>query len=174
MKVEMNLTGVDGVLETLRSLPPEVVSRRGGVVLRALRKGASVITKQAKSNLASAINAVDDSGNPYSTGLLLKTGLSVLRKNPPSGEKGELVRIRVKRATYPNRRLRSGRRGGSKMSTNDSAWFLEYGTSKQAARPWLRPAFESKAQQAIDTVQTELKKAIDRVVKKLAQQNKGK
>jgi HK97 gp10 family phage protein len=174
MKVEMNLTGLDGVLATLQSLPPEVVSKRGGLVLRALRKGAQVIRKQATSNLASAIRGVDKEGNQLSTGLLLQKGLSISRKNPPSGVTGEMVRIRVRRAIYPNRKRNSGRRGGSKLATNDTAWFLEFGTAKQSPRPWLRPAFQAKAEAAIRTTEAELLRQIDRVVKKLASQNAGR
>jgi hypothetical protein len=55
MKVELQLTGLNGVLETLRSLPPEMVSKRGGVALRALRKGANLIRNQAKANLSSSM-----------------------------------------------------------------------------------------------------------------------
>ena len=51
MKLEMNLQGTEGVLATLRSLPPELVSKRGGPVKTALRKGAQVIRKQAAADL---------------------------------------------------------------------------------------------------------------------------
>lgn len=174
MRVDVELQGLNGVLETLRKLPPELVSKRGGVVLRSLKAGARVIRKQAMANLASAIGQVSDEGERYSTGLLLRSGLSISRAKLPSGETGEMVRIRVRRVVYPDRTRRSGRKRGGKLATNDTAWFLEYGTSKQPARPWLRPAFNARAQQAIMTVQTDLVRQIDRVVKKLAQQNAGK
>jgi len=51
MKVEVQLEGLQGVLETLKALPSELVSRNGGPVRSALRKGALVIFKQANSNL---------------------------------------------------------------------------------------------------------------------------
>lgn len=167
MKVEMNLTGVDGVLDTLRSLPPEVVSKRGGPVKSALRKGAVVIFKQAQANLQQAVANATEDAQVYSTGLLLKN-LVVTRGKQPTGSKGERYLVRVRRKSYPDRK------GGAVATTLKTAQILEYGSSKQQADPWIRPAFESKARQAIDTVQTELRKAIDRVVKKLAQQNKGK
>jgi hypothetical protein len=165
MKVEMNLNGLTGVLETLKSLPPEVVSRRGGPVKTALRKAAVVIFKQAQTNLrASTSNATAD-GKQYSTGLLLKN-LVVTRGKKPIGSSGERYLVRVRRKSY--------QRKGKAVTTLASANLLEYGSSQQPAEPWLRPAFGSKAQEAIKTAETELIKALDRVVKKLAQQNKGR
>ena len=39
-RVEFNLTGADNVLDMLRQMPDEVVSKRGGPVKTWLRKGA--------------------------------------------------------------------------------------------------------------------------------------
>jgi hypothetical protein len=166
MRVDVNLQGMDGVLETLKSLPPEVVSKRGGPVKSALRKGALVIFKQAKANLERAVSNATEDGKRYSTGLLLQN-LVVTRGKEPIGSKGERYLVRVRRKTYP-------RKGGKAFTTLASANLLEYGSSKQTAEPWLRPAFTSRAMESISTIERELLKGIDRVVKKLAQQNKGK
>jgi HK97 gp10 family phage protein len=166
MKTELKLSGVDGVLNTLRSLPPEVVSRRGGPVKSALRKGAVVILKQEKANLQAVTNNATASETKESTGFLL-ANLIASRGKPPTVGKGERYLVRVRRKTYQ-------RKGGKAVTTLKTANLLEYGSSKQPAEPWIRPAFAAKAQQAINTVQTELIKGLDRVVKKLAQQNKGR
>lgn len=167
MRTEVKLTGVDGVLDTLRSLPPEVVSKRGGPVKSALRKGALVILKQEKMNLQAVISNQTASGQKESTGLLLKN-LIASRGKAPTGGKGERYLVRVKRKTYP----REG--GGKPVTTLQTANLLEYGSSQQPAEPWIRPAFNAKAREAIDTTTAELVKGLDRVVKKLAQQNKGR
>lgn len=164
--VEIKLTGVDGVLETLKALPAEVVSKRGGPVKSALRKGALVILKQEKANLQVVTSNANDEGKRYSTGLLLKN-LIASRGKAPTGGNGERYLVRVRRKTYP------GRKGGKPVTTLQAANLLEYGSSQQPAEPWIRPAFLSKAAEAIKTVETELIKGIDRVVKKLAAQNKG-
>lgn len=166
MKTEVKITGLNGVLETLKSLPPEVVSKRGGPVKSALRKGAVVIFKQAKANLQLAVSNATADGKRYSTGLLLQN-LVVTRGKKPFGGNGERYLVRVRRKTYP-------RKGKRAFTTLASANLLEYGSSKQTAEPWLRPAFNSRAQESIATIERELIKAIDRVVKKLAQQNKAK
>lgn len=159
------ITGLDGVLDTLRSLPPEVVSKRGGPVKTALRKAAVVIYKQADSNLATVTANATDEGEQASTGFL-RQNLVVTRGKAPSSGKGERYLVRVRRKGY--------QREGQAVSTLKTAQILEYGSEKQPAEPWLRPAFASRKQEAVDTAETELIKAIDRVVKKLAAANKGK
>jgi len=159
--VEMKLTGMDGVLNLLQSLPPELVSKRGGPVKSALRKAALVIQKQAKANLQAAThNATEEQS--YSTGLLLQN-LIVSRGKAPSSGKGERYLVRVRRKGYV--------RKGKPVSTLKTAQLLEYGSSQQPAEPWIRPAFNAKATEAIRTAETELLKNLDRIVKKLA---KGK
>jgi HK97 gp10 family phage protein len=165
MKVEMQLQGLNGVLETLKSLPSEVVSRRGGPVKTALRKAARVIHKEAQQNLDRVTSNQTDSGEQLSTGLLKKNFI-VSRGKPPFDSKGERYLVRVRRKSYP--------RNGKTVTTLATANLLEYGSSKQQAEPWLRPAFAAKAETAILTARTELLKEIDKVTKKLAQQNKGK
>lgn len=164
-RVEVKMTGLEGVLYTLRSLPPEIVSKRGGPVRAALRKGAVVIFKEAQKNLQSVTNNATEEGKKVSTGLLLKN-LVVTRGKEPIGTKGERYLVRVRRKVY--------QRNGKPVSTLKTGQILEYGSVKQTAEPWLRPAFAATAPKAIQTVETELLKSIDRIVKKLAQQNKGK
>lgn len=162
----IQLTGVDNVLNLLRSLPPEVVSKRGGPVLQSLRKGARIIIKEAKNNLSRVTSNVGKDGKNHSTGLLVSKNLSALRKNPPGSIKGEMIRIRVRRAIYPS----GNRINGRKFATNDAAYLLEFGSAKQPAEPWLNPAFNAKAEQAIYTVESELIKALDKIVRKLGKQ----
>lgn len=153
----IKLTGLDGVLDILKGLPPEIVSKRGGPVRAALRKGAVVIFKAAQANLqASTAGATD--GEKQSTGLLPKN-LVVTRGKEPTGTNGERYLVRVRRKSY-------GRKG-EPVTTLKTAQLLEYGSSQQPAEPWLRPAFNAKAMTAIQTVESELIKSIDRIVKKL-------
>ncbi len=159
MKIDVNVSGLDGVLNMLKSLPPEIVSKRGGPVKTALRKAAQVIHKQAKINLQSNINGTNDHVEKYSTGLLLQNVI-VSRGKAPTDGKGERYLVRVKRKTYQDRH-------GKPVTTLKTAQIKEYGSSKQPAEPWLRPAFESKASEAIRTAETELIKAIDRITNKL-------
>ena len=162
MRVDVKLQGMEGVLETLQSLPAEVVSKRGGPVKLALAKGARVIRAQAAVNLKEAIALNGD----VSTGLLEKN-LVVSRGKPPTGGKGERYLVRVRRKTYPGRK-------GKPVTTRKTASLLEYGSSHQPATPWLRPAVNQKGREAINVITTDLKRRIDLIVKKQAQQNRTK
>lgn len=162
MKVELRLTGMDGVLATLQSLPAEVVSKRGGPVKSALRKGALGILKAEQANLRAVMGHQVDGEQRASTGLLLKNLIASRGKAPTSG-KGERYLVRVKRRNYV--------RKGKIVTTQQNAARLEYGTSKQPAEPFIRPAVQARGQEAIVTIERELLAGIDKVVKKLAAQN---
>ena len=45
--IRLEVSGIDGVLDTLKSLPAEVVSKRGGPVKLALAKGARLLRESA-------------------------------------------------------------------------------------------------------------------------------
>ena len=117
MRVDVKLEGLNGVLETLKQLPAEIVSKNGGPVRSALRKGALVIFKQAKINLESATRSNDPEKN-YSTGLLLQN-LVTSRGKPLPGVRGEVYLVRVRRKAYP--------RKGRSVSTIKAGSLLEYG-----------------------------------------------
>lgn len=48
MKVVTKMEGLEGVLATLKSLPPELVSKGGGPVRFAVRKAANIIRDEAR------------------------------------------------------------------------------------------------------------------------------
>lgn len=174
MRVELQLRGVEGIIETLRSLPPEIVSKSGGPVKLALKKGANVIREEAARNLRAAI----ERGGSQSTGLLEKS-LIVSRGKPPIGSKGERYLVRVKRKAYDQAKLtkketRGNPKNRKRVTTLQTANLLEYGSAHQPATPWLRPAVQAKGQETINVIVSDLNRRIDLIVKKLAAQNKVK
>lgn len=156
----VKLEGMDNVLDMLHQLPAEVVSKRGGPVRAALRKGAKVIQVQEIANL----NAATANGST-STGLLAKN-VVVTRGKPPTDGKGERFLVRIKRKGYPNRSSGKGKKLAG-VTTLKSAQLLEYGSSHQPAESFIRPAFKSKAAEAITTTTTSLAAAIDRIAQRL-------
>src|SRR5690554_2659995 len=169
MKITMNVQGLDGVMQTLQSLPPEIVSKRGGPVKLALAKAARVIRDQAKVNLKAAIAINGDA----STGLLEKN-VVVTRGKEPVGTKGERYLVRVRRKAYDGAKIGKRQKAGKRVTTHKTASLLEYGSSHQPATPWLRPAVKQKGEQAINVFTSALNRRIDATVNKLAQQNQGK
>lgn len=169
MKVDMKVEGLNGVLETLQSLPSEVVSKRGGPVKLSLAKAARVIRDQAKINLRAAIAQ----NGEQSTGLLEKN-VVVTRGKEPIGTRGERYLVRVRRKAYDGEKLGKRQKAGKRVTTHKTASLLEYGSSHQPATPWLRPAVKQKGQQAIEVFTSDLNRRLEATVKKLAQQNGGK
>ena len=153
--VEIKLTGLEGVSEMLRNLPAEI-NKRGGPAKKALRKGAVVIRKAEITNLK-AVTFINGLLGSESTGLLAKN--IIVSRGKPAMD-GERYLVRIRRKTYP-------RNGGKAVTTLKTAQLLEYGSSQQPAEPWIRPAFQSKAEEAIRTVEKELLSEIDRITKQL-------
>ncbi len=157
----MQISGVNGVIETLNSLPPELVSKRGGIVKLALAKGARLLRDEEKRILRAKIDTDD------STGLLLENIIASRGKALYGANKGERYLVRVKRKTYQGRK-------GKPVTTWQTAQFKEYGTSDQPADPFIRPAVLGAGERVINTITQDFLSRLDNVVKKLASQNKAR
>lgn len=173
----IKITGIDNVLHMLKSLPPEVVSKRGGPVKASLRKGAVIIQKQAKANIARIVATPNKGGPPYSgKGDLEKAVIVTRGRYNRSGEKYIVWLGRGAKRAYANTRFnRSKQQVGKTYEEAPPQFygrFLEFGTSHQSAQPWALPAFKEKANEAMNTIVTDLVDRIDKIVKKLARQRK--
>ncbi|MFC0677524.1 HK97-gp10 family putative phage morphogenesis protein [Lysobacter korlensis] len=152
------LRGLDDVLSKLRALPPEIVSKRGGVVKSALRKGGKVIADAAVRNInAITTRPETEEGGYVSTGILAKSVAVSRDPKPQQAGANERYRVHLRKRTYPDgtRTIATGR-------------YLEFGTAKRAPTPWLQPAYMETRQQALETVASELGKGIDRAIKKMS------
>ena len=125
-------------LDRLLRRLPAKVGKR--VATRAVRQGANVIRDEAKRTA------------PRGT-------------EPASPKYGRLAdNIRVTK-------VRDGFAGVVMAVTVGQAFwgmFLEFGTSRQPARPWLRPAFHAKAGEAVAKMGTSLGKDIEKAALALA------
>ncbi|WJJ93443.1 HK97 gp10 family phage protein [Neopusillimonas aromaticivorans] len=117
MKITMDVKGLNGALETLRALPAEIVSKRGGPVKLALAKAARVIRDQAKANVRAIVAEPNKDGRPTKSTGALEKSIIVTRGKMRGGVKGEkyLVRIpkgdtfRYANTRYNRRKKKSGR-----------------------------------------------------------------
>lgn len=173
MAVEgVKVLGLTGVLEALKALPEELVSKNGGLVRRALRKGGVPILKQAQENVQRIIDEVNKDGRFVSTGLAKKS-LRLKRIRPLNGQSGEAFIIAVKPQRYDGEKLlRKSKRGvrakkAIDLQTNDVLFMLEAGTERRAPMPWMRPAFDAKKQEAVGTFVAEMEAGIEIVKKKM-------
>lgn len=121
------------------------------VLTRATRAGANVVTKEARKRA------------PKRTGKLKRNivTLSVRSKGANTGDSGVHIRGRNPRTGNSDKTMKAS------DPNNAYYWrFLEHGTSKMAARPFIRPAFEARIQQIESAVIDVAYKAIDEVLKK--------
>jgi len=170
-RTTIQLRHAEDIMRMLHELPAEVVSKRGGPVKLGLKRGALVILKQAQANLQASIAAPGKTaGEVESTGLLLKS-LVASRAKPVPGTSGERYIVRVKRKSYKRAaELRAIGRKAKKeaaVTTLKTAQLLEYGSSQQQAQPWLRPAFASRAEEAIRVAEKATLDGLERAAKRL-------
>lgn len=160
---DINVKGVPELVAAMKALPAELVSKNGGPVRRALAKSAAMIRDAAKDRVKVR------TGN-------LKDHIAMLRDRRP-GTSGASERYMVgirggTRTTYANtRRNRAKNLAGKTYEKQGPAFygrFLELGTSKMAPQPFLRPAFNENADDAIVLFLTALNADIERIAKRLA------
>ena len=154
MAEEVKIHGLDDVRRALKRLPKEIRKRE---VQKALRPGAKVIQAMAKQ--------------------LAPTGEGFLRKihgNEWLHFKGTLansivIRAEKKRFLLDTARLRVGVLSSSR-DINIGAWywrFVEFGTSKMTAKPFLVPAFERTKYVADKLIKKALLQGVERQARRV-------
>lgn len=169
--LDFKLEGVDGLVAKLESVSYDV-KRKGGRA--ALRKAAAVIAQRVKEGAL----RVNDAATPedISKNITLRWNGRLFKSN---GSLGFRVGVLGGARQYANTKanVRSGKAGtsyatgGSKANPGGDTWywrFVEFGTSKVAARPFMRPAMAQSIGEATDVFITEYGKAIDRAIKRAA------
>jgi len=162
MAVEtVRVVGLEGVMQALKSLPPELVSSRGGPVRSALRKASLLLVNEAKTNVQRIIDEPNIDGEESKSIGHLKANIITARDAKMRG--GERYYVRVRRKAYPD--------GRTKKSANAVGALLEQGTEDRRPMPWMRPAYDARKQEVPGFFAQEIRKQLDRIVKKLARQN---
>ena len=161
MAETIKVHGLQELSQTLMKLPAELEKR---VIMGALRAAGQTIRKEAMAR-APILQEPDPRRR---AGTLLKS-ISVRRV------KGK-VAVYVGVFGLSGKRMAAFKAGGGTKGANnpDDPYYwkwVEYGTKKMAARPFLRPAFEAKKFEAIRLFEAYMKKRLDKEVRKVAQAN---
>lgn len=154
MPNDFKIEGLDGVLRKLRELPPKL--QRKGLV-SAMRKGANIVRDDARTRA----KAFDDPSTP---GPIWKEIVTKVNSRRGRQEGGVVMQVGVRGGA---RSETSNRSSNASNDSGSSRWYwrlLEFGTSKMAAQPFMRPALESKAEAATDAIVTELSRQLDEVL----------
>lgn len=156
----MKVEGLRELRQTLSQLPAEI--KRDKIVVDSLKVGARLIQGEAK-RLAPVLREP----TPLREAGALRSGITL----QVSKEEDLTVAVRVRTRGYifaPG--LDSNRnRSGSHRSGNPNYWWLvEFGTSKMAAQPFMRPAFESRKMDAMSAIIKDLAPRIAKAASSLA------
>lgn len=161
----VRIEGLQGVMKTLKELPPEVVSSRGGPVRRSLRKASKIMIEQMKANIQQIMDTPNVGYHDEHTGLLLKNIYT--KRMKMQNKKGESYRVGPRvRKKYPKKSVNS-----KEVTVVQVGRLLETGTEKRPPYPWARPAFDARKNEVIPIFVMELKKDLGRIQKKLAKKN---
>jgi HK97 gp10 family phage protein len=151
---------VEGLAELARALRelPDRVAKNGLRV--SVYAGAKVIRDEARIRAPKAIASLGPDQPPPGT---LKR--SVIMKHIP-----ELSSLTRQTFFVTVRHGKKYRKQGKKGNLSQDAWywrFVEFGTRKMRARPFLRPALESKRRDAVQAMKDRLTERIELEAKNL-------
>lgn len=150
--IEFKLTGFKELADKLHALGP-AIERKG--LNGAAYLAADVVRKAVKETTAF-----------HSRSGTLKANVIVAKRRAKPGT--ATYRITVRWARYRNNKAnRLKGRAGKFLERNPALYgaFIEFGTSKMKARPYLRPAFLSNVDTAIEVMRVRLAQAIEDAVK---------
>jgi HK97 gp10 family phage protein len=154
MAEEIKIHGLEGVRKALKQLPKEVRNRE---LQKALRPGANVIRNTARA-LA-----------PRGEGFFRRIRGKSWAHYSGTLANSIVVRAEKKKFNRDAARLRVGVLHNNR-DVNVGAWywrFVEFGTSKMPAKPFMVPAFEISKYTANKLIQTALLKGVQRQAKRV-------
>ena len=152
--ISFTIEGLDALQSKLQALKFDV-QKKGGRF--ALRKAAKVIADRVRSNAS----GIDDPESAESISKNIAERWNG-RLNKKSGGNDLGFRIGVLGGAKDPGKEDSKNPGGTTFHWR----FVEFGTSKMQAHPFVRPAMEQAGQQAIDTFVNEYSRAMDRALRK--------
>lgn len=140
--VTVKLEGVDALNKALAEATKQI---RTKAVRSALRKAGQVISKEAKQ-AAPVLSAPTKTRKPGTVKKAIAVRASKFARQ--AGNEGVFINVRPLRGS----RQKTLGKAGAKNPNDPFYWrFLEFGTVKMKARPFLSPAAESKGNEAIKT-----------------------
>lgn len=153
--IETKVEGLDDVIRKLHALGDRKLIRNAA--RRALRKGANVVRDAARNNA----KRIDDPATRRQIWKNIAASGGGKRREDSAG--GAMMRVGV--------------RGGARYKpegdnlpggNSTGVWrFVELGTSRTRAQPFLRPALSDNTQKAAAAIVADLEQQIDREVAKL-------
>lgn len=164
MELQFELKGVDGLIDRMSKLTPKLQQATGR---KSARRAMAIVRDAARER----VRSLDD---PESPQRIWKNVYIQQSRRQSAAVGGVVMRVGILGGarqygdTRANRR--SGRAGksyataGDKGNPGGDTWywrFLEFGTRKMDARPFLLPALVGSAQSVLDKLTSELNNDLD-------------
>lgn len=136
MKADFKLEGMKELAALFRQLPDEIEKRE---LQKVMRSGARLLVKEVRQRA------------PRATGNLQKQIYATRTRSKKQLKEGAWWTVKVRNKFY----VRPGQSEKTKRGYSNKRWpsvyarFLEFGTKKQPAQPFMRPAVEAKGQEVI-------------------------
>lgn len=145
--INTEITGLAELRQTLAALPDALKSR---ALKGMVATGASIIKNEAIAKAPMYTGAVSKGHPPPGT---LKSAIYQTRLTQFCTPVEEVWKVDVRKG----KRYQSQKRGGAEVNVDAyyASW-VEYGTVKMGARPFMRPAFEAKKEAAVNAMGTYL------------------
>lgn len=156
----MRIEGLADLQRALKELPERLQKK---ALATAVAKGARVIGRDAQSRVP-VLKKFDSRRTPG----LLKRLIRVSRGVRRTTEAAAFVSVRrMNRKQIARFKAKTGYKGADNPFDPFYWRFVEFGTSKMAAQPFLRPAFEAQKELAARTIGDELAVAIEKEARQL-------
>lgn len=151
---------LEGIDELKRALAGAAKSIRTKAVRSAMRKAGAVITKAARQ-AAPVLSAPTKNRKPGTVKKAIVTRNSKFARQ--AGDEGVFISVRPLRGA----RQKVLGKAGAKNPNDPYYWrFLEFGTKKMAARPFLSPAADSKGNEAVQVFMDSVVPQIEKLNRK--------
>ena len=167
--ISIKVEGLDALSRKLLEFGPKV-AKNG---LRAANfAGARVIEKQVELEIRDPSKQVSAPGEPpIGKSGQLEANVRTFRRTGPQTEVKHSIGLRGKRYKYADTSENRRKRRVGKSYVSDTrntlvARIQEFGSVKQAARPFMRPAVEKAAPAAVEAVKARLAKAVEDAAKR--------
>jgi HK97 gp10 family phage protein len=168
---EVKIAGLRELLQGLSNLPFELGK---GAIYSALGGAGAVVRKEAQARvpvLSSSDPAVQAGRRKPET---LKRAIRVSRSRINKGQTGlweVIVRVKPLKGSAIKKFKQTSGKGASKNPDDPYYWWwVEFGTSKMQAKPFLRPAFEQTKDAQLAAMRKRMAAGIERAAKKIKAQ----